>query len=338
MIDRKDIACSFLAGCGWGNARREHLAGDASDRRYERLWLQDHNAVLMDAPPGKGDDPADFIRIGTHLQSLGLSAPKVIATDLENGFLLIEDLGDDLFARVLDQSPERETALYRSATDVLLHIHRHAAPPGLPDLTAQQWAEAAAFAIDWYAALGQGANPEVRKAFVSTLADLLEKFANGPRILILRDYHAENLIDLPDREGLRRVGLLDFQLAQMGQPEYDLVSLVQDARRDVSTETAKDVIRYFADARGKSVSDTELRVAVLGAQRALRIMGIFARLALVSGKTGYLKLMPRVWHQLKGNLSHPALAELRTICDAALPQPSSDVTRRIAELCPKSFP
>ncbi len=157
------------------------------------------------------------------------------------------------------------------------------------------------------------------------------RHADGPRVMILRDYHAENLLWLPERDGIRRVGLLDFQLAQMGQPGYDLVSLLQDARRDVTAETEAAMIRRFADAIGATGFDAAY--AALGAQRALRILGIFARLCLRGGKPGYVALIPRVWGQLQRNLAHPALAPLATICDGLLPEPTPEVLDRIGAQC-----
>ena len=155
----------------------------------------------------------------------------------------------------------------------------------------------------------------------------------GPRVLILRDYHAENLIWLPEREGIARVGLLDFQLGQMGQPAYDLVSLLQDARRDVRPETEAALIRHFAAASGQDAHSFSAAYAAVGAQRALRILGIFARLCLVGGKAGYVRLMPRVWGQLQRNLAHPALAGLRAACDEVLPTPTPEALLQIEARC-----
>jgi aminoglycoside/choline kinase family phosphotransferase len=332
MTDRHALSQAFVARAGWGAANRNHLAGDASDRRYERLSHGSESAVLMDAPPGKGDDPASFVAIARHLRRLGLSAPDVLAEDLTNGFLLLEDLGDAIFARLLDMNPSKEGPLYRAAADVLLHLQSRPAPAGLPDLTAADWAEAAVFAPDWYARAASGARPDSR-AFRDRLAEAMLQYADGPRVLLLRDYHAENLLWLPDRTGLARVGLLDFQLAQMGQPGYDLVSLLQDARRDVSEAAEAATIRHFVTRSGAQESAFLTAYATLGAQRALRIIGIFARLCLVAGKPGYLRLIPRVWRSLQRNLAHPALAPLAAICADILPEPTPAILSRIEEQC-----
>ena len=322
---------AFLTACGWGAADRRLLAGDASDRSYDRLTRGPDTAVLMDTPPGSADDPADFVRIADHLRRLGLSAPRVLAQDLTAGFLLLEDLGDALFARLTAADPSREPPLYAAAVDVLVHLQHAPIPPSLPDLTAADWASAAGFAFDWYrfAITGEKADTAT---FQNAMTDALRDHADGRRVLILRDYHAENLLWLPDRAGLARVGLLDFQLAQGGQPGYDLVSLLQDARRDVPPETEATMIRRFAAATDRPLPDFCRSYAVLGAQRALRILGVFARLCLVAGKPGYLPLLPRVWGQLQRNLTHPDLAPLAAVC-APLPAPTPAALNRIEAQC-----
>jgi aminoglycoside/choline kinase family phosphotransferase len=331
MSDRDAAITAFLAQAGWGAATRRQLAGDASDRRYERLHLATATAVLMDNPPGGADDPAAFVAMAKHLRGLGLSAPEVLAEDLTQGLILLEDLGDDLYARLLTADPAQEAQLYAVAVDALLHLQSAPAPAGLPDLSAHDWAQAAAFALDWYAFAATGTRPDAEQ-FTTTLITALQAHADGPRVLILRDFHAENLLWLPGRQGMARVGLLDFQLGQMGQPGYDLVSLLQDARRDVSPKTEAAMIARFAQGDG----GFDAHYATLGAQRALRILGIFARLALVAGKPAYLPLIPRVWGQLQRNLSHPALADLRAVCDRLLPAPTDAVLARIKSQCPPS--
>lgn len=337
MTRRSEASTAFLAANGWGQAVRRFLAGDASDRSYDRLTRGAQTAVLMDAPPGTADDTAAFVSIAAHLRRIGLSAPDILAQDLTQGFLLIEDLGDALFARVLETSTTQEPVLYRAATDVLVRLQAQSAPAGLPDLSAADWAQAATFALDWYAFAATGQRPSSVE-FVQTLTDALQTHADGPRVLILRDYHAENLLHLPQRQGVAAVGLLDFQLAQMGQPGYDLVSLLQDARRDVSPDVASDMTLYFAKETGRDIPAFEASCAALGAQRSLRILGIFARLCLVGGKPGYLKLIPRVWRQLQGNLSHPALSDLRAVCDGLLPAPTDTVLQKIGDQCASPSP
>lgn len=326
MVDRAALASGFLHRAGWAAAHRTALPHDASARSYTRLTLADQTAILMDAPPGQADDPADFVRLARFLAGAGLSTPEILAEDLGDGFLLLEDFGDAVFARLLDADPAQERALYTAATDVLIHLARVALPQDLPMLTAHDWTDAACLVLSDYAdPLGAQVD---QAAFYTALKVALLTHADGPRIFIHRDYHAENLILLPDRTGLRRVGILDFQLGQGGQPGYDLVSILQDARRDVSPATEAAMTLRYAGALGLPADTFAARYATLGAQRALRILGIFARQARVLGKPRYLPMMPRVWAQLQANLAHPALQGLRRAC-AALPEPSPQTLQRL---------
>lgn len=291
----------FLDSAGWGAATRQALAGDASGRSYLRLTRGRETAVLMDAPKGQPDDPAQFLRIADHLAGLDLSPPRCYAQDLTRGFLLLEDFGDTVLARLIQTDPSREPVLMRAAVDVLIHLQSHPAPPNLPDLTADEWAASAMLDIN---------DPAPLQA---ALSSALRSHANGPRVVILRDYHGENLMFLPDRSGMAQIGLLDFQTAQMGQPAYDLVSLLQDARRDVSPTTEAHLCQYFCQQTGQSPDDFSAQYATLGVLRALRILGIFAQLGR-KGKPHYLAMMPRVYGHLQRNLQHPSLVNLRDIC------------------------
>lgn len=323
---------AFLETADWAQSNRAPLAGDASARRYERLTLGDHTAILMDAPPGQADSVADFVKIDQHLLRLNLSAPRILTQDIRRGFLLLEDFGDGLYSYLIAARPEMEATLYQAATEVLLHMQDHPPAADLRNPTAQDWAEAAGFAVDWYRK-GVLGDAEGRTKFVSTLAKAVQENADGPRVMILRDYHAENLLWLPDRKGLSRVGLLDFQLAQLGQPGYDLVSLLQDARRDVPQAIETAMVRHFAAAKGTDLETFQASYAALGAQRALRILGIFARLCLKDGKPRYTAMIPRVWDQLQRNLSHPALSELQAVCAKLLPAPTPETLQQLEAQC-----
>ncbi len=332
---RAAAATAFLSGAGWGAARRAALAGDASARRYERLTAADGDrAVLMDAPPGCGDDTAAFVAIARHLAALGLSPPAILAEDHARGFLLIEDLGDGLFARLLRDDAAREPELYAAAAAVLAELHRHPPPPGLPRLDAATMPALIAPAFDWYAAhAAEAPAPDASAAIAGALAEALDRLAPVPRpVLILRDYHAENLIWLPDRHGTARVGLLDFQLAHEGHPAYDLVSLVEDARRDVSEAGRAAAIGAYLEATGAEAAQLEAAMAVQGAQRNLRILGIFARLSLQHGKPQYVDLIPRVWGHVRRDLAHPALTALARAAQA-LPPPTPAVLSRLKDRC-----
>lgn len=332
MNARLMLLQEFVNKAGWSAASRTFLAGDASERQYYRLTRRQESAVLMDAPPGQGDDPATFLAISGHLLQIGLSAPRCLAQDLTNGFLLLEDFGDEIYARLLKQEPNVEIRLYTAAADVLWHIQSQPAATNLPDLAACDWADAACMALDWYRFGITGDRINITD-FRNAVCEALCEYADSTRVMILRDFHAENLLWLPDRDALSRVGLLDFQLAQMGQPGYDVVSLLQDARRDVSRETEQCIKAHFCRTTGTDTAQFDRSYAALGAQRALRILGVFARLCLHGGKSGYLPLIPRVWNHLQINLSTPELGALAKICAKLLPPPSSDALAKIGSQC-----
>ena len=209
---------------------------------------------------------------------------------------------------------------------MLIRLARAPLPADVPDLTAQDWAQAAALVVSDYAVpLGV---PMATAALTAALDAALRSHADGPRLFIHRDFHAENLILLPDRTGLRQVGILDFQLGQAGQAGYDLVSVLQDARRDVAPQTEAQMVTRYASALGLDPSGFAAAYATLGAQRALRILGIFARQARVLGKPRYLPMMPRVWDHLQRNLAHPALGALQAAC-APLPPPDAGTLQRL---------
>lgn len=322
----------FLAAAGWQDAQLTPLAGDASARRYFRARLGTAYAVVMDAPLGQADDPAQFLRIADHLAGLGLSPPRCFAQDLQQGFLLLEDLGDDVFARVIAADPAREMPLYSRAIDVLHIVQSGPAPRDLPNLSAQDWADAAMLAVTRYRAAiaDDTADPAPLQ---NALAQAIHRHADGPRVLILRDYHAENLLYLPARTGAAQVGLLDFQLAQMGQPCYDLVSLLQDARRDVSPAVQRATLIQAVQVLGADFDNFSASYAVFGAQRALRILGIFAQLCTHGGKPAYTDMIPRVWGQLQRNLAHPALADVARICAKVLPMPTAAALETLRSKC-----
>ena len=332
MTDRDTLARAFVAATDWAAARLAPLAGDASNRRYLRLRLDTRTAVLMDAPPEKGEDVRPFIAIAEYLTGLGLSAPRILARDTEAGFLLLEDLGDALFARAIPADPGSEALLYATATDLLVALHRAAPPAGLAAYDAPVMADMAALAFDWYAGQTTGFASETRAAFHAEIKAVLARTAPGTPVLIQRDYHAENLLWLPDRDGVARVGLLDFQDAMLGHAGYDLVSLLQDARRDVPTQVEARMIARYTAATGTDPDAFDAAYHALGAQRNLRILGVFARLCLRDGKAHYVDLIPRVWGLLQRDLAHPALAPLRRFTDT-LPAPTPDILNQLKSKC-----
>lgn len=317
-LDVPDPVEDFLAGpqtAGWD---RRPLVGDASGRRYERLLGPDgRTAILMDARLEPASIPL-FLAIGAHLQSLGLCAPEVLARS--DGLLLIEDLGPTHLAAWLAERPAEARLPYGVAVDVLARLQSAPPPGGLAALTPLRAASMIAPLWEHYA---PGADPRLAAELSERLADALETHAPHASVLALRDFHAENLVWRPEREGTDRIGLLDFQDALLAPPEYDLASLLRDARRDTDEELRGAVTRRFAELTGREEARVSAAAAVLGFQRNLRILGIFARLARERGKPGYLALLPRVWGHVKGDLTHPALRHLDGLVRALVPPPGS---------------
>ena len=334
MTDRQALLEAFLAKTSWAEARRAPLAGDASNRRYLRLHLENgETAVLMDAPPEKDEDVRPFVRVSEDLRSARLSSPRILAQDTEAGFLLLEDLGDGLFARVVSQEPSLERILYTAATDVLLALHDAPVRSDLPAYSPDIMTEMAALSYRWYLGGLGFAFEEGAARFKEAFKPLLEATAGDSDVLIQRDYHAENLLWLPDREGIKRVGLLDYQDAMAGHRAYDLVSLLQDARRDVPVEIEEEMLNHYTQASDCDQSAFRTAYHVLGAQRNLRIIGVFARLSLHSAKPHYVDYIPRVWSYLLRDLDHPANATIRPIILETLPEPTQAHLRTLREKC-----
>ena len=310
-------APAFLARHGWAGAEIRPLAGDASFRRYFRIHDGARTAVLMDAPP-EHEDSRPFLAVGAHLSSLGLSVPEPIGIDLEQGLLLLEDFGDARVAPLLAKTPGREAAIYAQAIDILAALHGHPAPAVPPYAEAEMLREARLF-VDWYLpAAGLAEAPGYDDAWRAVWPAVVAATEAAP-VLTLRDYHADNLM-LLDRDGVRGLGLLDFQDALAGHPAYDFVSLLQDARRDVSPGLAAAMIdHYLAQRPGTDGQAFRDAVDVLGAQRNVKILGVFARLWRRDGKPNYLALLPRVWGLVEANLARPALAPVRDWFDANVP-------------------
>jgi len=338
MSDRNTLIRSFLDSTDWANATLAPLAGDASNRRYLRIThpVTNGSAVVMDASPDRGEDVRPFIEIAEYLISIGLSAPRILAKDTQAGFLLLEDLGDDLFATVIPNKPDLEYSLYSTATDLLVTLHAETPPATLAAYDPSLMADLAALAFDWYLPVTAASDPDARSRFHAAMLDALQAHAADCSILIQRDYHAQNLLWLPDRKGVARVGLLDFQDAMLGHPAYDLVSLLQDARRDVPPKIEDAMIDRYIAATQSSPGSFRTAYAVLGAQRNLRILGVFTRLCVRDGKAHYVDLIPRVWALLQRDLAHPALTDVATILSTALPQPTPAILQKVKDRCATS--
>ncbi|MDF7776546.1 phosphotransferase [Sphingomonas sp. AOB5] len=305
-------APQFLADAGWGDAQILPLAGDASFRRYFRVVEHERTAILMDAPPPH-EDPRPFISIARWLTGRGFAAPEILAEDLTQGLVLLQDFGDARMRETVDAAPESELRLYEAAIDLLVRLHQHeAADVRAYDL--KEYHREAGLLTEWYTpALGL----EVDEAgYVDAWDKALAPVLNGHApVTVLRDYHAENIMLI---EGSETLGLLDFQDALAGHPAYDLVSLLQDARRDVDPVLETQMLDYYKRLTGAGDA-FDVAYHVLGAQRNAKIVGIFTRLWKRDGKPRYPGLCPRVWRYLERDLAHPALKPVADWFDANLP-------------------
>lgn len=339
-LARNEALKALLAGSGWADAERVPIQGDASTRAYERLRRGEETAILMiaprrpDGPPVRGGKPYSaiaklaesvhaFVAMADGLRGLGYSAPAIHAADLDAGLLIVEDLGGE---GVLDaDGPIAER--YAAATELLADLHGRTLPETLPVRGDADYALPAydieallievELLLDWYMPhrIRRPISAAARSQFVAIWRNLLEPLEAQPRTWTLRDYHSPNILWLPEREGLKRIGIIDFQDAVLGPPAYDLASLLQDARRTVPEALELDLFRAYAKARRERDPDFDVAgfaesYAVMGAQRVTKVLGIFVRLDRRDGKPGYLKHLPHMEAYLKRNLAHPALADL----------------------------
>jgi aminoglycoside/choline kinase family phosphotransferase len=300
----------FLATTGWSAAACEPLTGDASVRKYFRLRQSHQTAVLMDASKNP-ETVAPFIQISQHLRQLGFSAPDILARDDQKDFLLLEDFGDDTFARLLDNQAEPEK-FFALGTDVLIALHQRsqAIPKGLQVYHPERMLEDLELFLEWCApTISQAGKAEFRTVWL----EVLPLAHQVPASLLLRDYHAANLMLLPEREGVRQAGLLDFQDAYQGPITYDLMSLLEDARRDVPEGLREKMLaRYLARFPALDLNAFRTSLAILSALRHTRVLAIFERLSRFEGKHDYKKLhSPRVQRLLQSALRHPVLAGVK---------------------------
>jgi N-acetylmuramate 1-kinase len=323
LAERDERIAAFLEAAGWEAAARRPLAGDASFRRYDRLEATGRRAVLMDAPPPK-EDVRPFMAVARLLRGLGFSAPQILAEDVAAGLLLLEDFGDSTYTRLLAAGAAEEP-LYALAVDLLIALHeRFAASTAavLPPYDDRRLLNEAALLVDWYlpAVAGHPTDAELREEYLELWRGLFPAARGVGDTLVLRDYHVDNLMLLADQTGIAACGLLDFQDAVIGPRSYDLVSLLEDARRDVPTEIVNRMLhRYSAAFPELDRDEFAASYAVLGAQRNCKIVGIFTRLCVRDGKPVYLAHIPRVWRLIEQDLRHPALAPIARWLDRHIP-------------------
>ncbi len=310
-------AAEFLTQAGWGDAEANALPGDASFRRYFRLQRGADKAMLMFAPPPE-EDPKPFLQVAQWLNANDLRAPKIFAEDAAAGLVLQEDFGDQRVREWLDENPHDEQAIYRSAIDTLVTLRQKPAGPFAPYDMATYLREVDLL-TEWYCPAREleVAAENYHAAWSQVLQPVIARQQAGTTVL--RDYHAENIMLIDPQSGaLPQQGLIDFQDALVGHPAYDLVSLLQDARRDVSEELEAEMLDYYLSATNGD-HDFQADYAVLGAQRNAKIVGIFVRLAKRDGKAHYLDLIPRVWRAMERDLRHAALAPVARWFDANIP-------------------
>jgi tRNA threonylcarbamoyl adenosine modification protein YjeE len=344
-IERLKAIDDFIRNAGWGDAHILYLQGDASARRFGRLLRDGHSVVLMDAPrqpdgppirDGKpysrianlAEDLRPWVAITRSLRGAGLSAPEVLAQDLDAGLLLVEDLGDAVFGLMVEHGRVDQVELWRAAVDVLIHLRGVPVPPAivlddgsthrLPPYDRAALQIEVELLLDWYwpAIHGEPAPEALRAEYLELWSSVFDELLDLPTGWVLRDYHSPNLMWLPERAGLKRDGILDCQDALEGHPAYDLASLLQDARIDVPEALERELFEAYcaAAAAREPEFDRELftlAYAALGAQRNTKILGIFTRLARRDGKNGYLRHIPRIWRYLDRNLAHATLRPLK---------------------------
>ena len=325
MSEAPDGLDEFLERAGWGGAQVEPLPGDASFRRYFRIRGGEKTAMLMHAPPPH-EDPQPFLQVAQWLTEHGQRAPEILAEDAAAGWVLLEDFGDDRMRDWLDENPGGEQAAYKAAIDALLELHRKPAGP-FPAYDLETYLREARLFTEWFVpAHGLSVDKAgYDEAWREVLLPVLSR--QDPGVTVLRDYHAENIMLLGDPHKGGEQGLIDFQDALVGHPAYDLVSLLQDARRDVDPYFADDMLEYYRRSchrlglfdmltpQDRFIGD----YATLGAQRNAKIVGIFTRLYKRDGKSRYLGMIPRVWRLLESDLDYPALAPVAAWFDANIP-------------------
>jgi N-acetylmuramate 1-kinase len=354
VVERLKRLRQFLHTAGFIDAGRKRMPGDASTRSYARL-LQDETSFILMNSPKRPDGPAiydgksysaavhlaedvkPFVAIGNGLRDRGFSAPEIHHRDLEDGFLITEDFGSEPV--ISGEPPAPIAERYEAATDMLAALHHETLPDTLPlappvtypipvfDIDA--WLVEIGLMLEWYLP-DRGAPPsnKLRDEFVTMWRGILQKPAAAPKTWVIRDFHSPNLIWLGEREGIKRVGVIDFQDTVLGPAAYDVVSLLQDARIDVPEMTELALFSRYIKARRTSdatfdAAEFATVYAIMSAQRNTRLLGTFARLNRRDGKPQYLKHQPRIWTYLSRSLAHPSLAPVKDWYAANVPPPSS---------------
>ena len=317
-MNREESLLSFLQQVGWQKAKRVLLAADASFRSYERLTNETgQTAVLMNAPPP--ENPGQFIFIDRLLEQAGIRVPRILASDLSNGFVLLEDFGDNTFARLLDRGTSVRD-LYARAVDTLTQMQKKIdlSNDGIPAYDFDKMMFEVSLLPDWFGkyAVPGGLSEQSRNEFMALWEPLIRQIQTLPKTLVLLDFHIDNLMITPDEV----CGVLDFQDGRIGPAVYDLMSLVEDERRDVSEEIRREMIERYFDARPE-VNQPFVRKALdlVAMQRHTKVVGIFVRLCVRDGKDRYLKMIPFVWSLIERHLNQPEFEAYRNWIDKNIP-------------------
>ena len=319
MSPKSEQVMRFLSSQGWGGAKQCAVTGDLSDRRYTRLAKGERTAILME--DANIEMVAQFAKIARWLLRAGLSAPRVFAEDFQQGLLLLEDFGEAKLTEIINAGTLAQRDLYKIAVDALLQV-RGETLDGLEAPNAAALIDATRIADEWYPNVNTHELDEIRRALSPLLSELLTE----PRSVAMRDFHADNVLWLERREGVQRLGLLDFQDAFLMHPAYDLMSLITDARINVPFEVKAATLSAYSVGSGEPKESLERAVAILGVQRNIRILGIFWRAAQRDGKRHHLPALPRVRAHLADCLAHPVFDTVRDRLDSALPLPAIATT------------
>ena len=323
--DRLALMRNFLARNGLADRPLAALADDCSFRRYFRATGAGTGFVVMDAPPAL-EDVVPFVTVSRLLNDYGYSAPRILDSDVENGFLLLDDFGDATYTKALAAGAD-EYDLYAKAMDVLIDLHRRAVggtAAAVPAYLDDKLLDEAVLFIDWYLVPGLGLeiSADARDAYLSAWRRCLRIARAAADTLVLRDYHVDNLMVLDEREGVGACGLLDFQDAVIGPASYDVVSLLQDSRRDIPEDLVAAMLERYFDALAPTVERNAFMGSyrALGAQRALKVFGIFTRQSVLHGNHQYLVHIPGLWRHTVADLAVPELAPVRDWIDRHVPE------------------
>lgn len=323
-MERIDLLHQFLKKNNWDDGDRKLLAADASFRHYDRIVKGKESRVLMDAPPPM-EDIRPFVAVDQKLEQLGFTVPHIYDLDETNGFILLSDMGDDTYTRLINKGYD-ESSLYALATDVLVKLHtipeKDVIPNNLPKYDNEALLKEANLFTEWYmpAVFGKKTDPAVAKEYEELWLKLFAKIHATPQTMVLRDYHVDNLMIVPGKTGLEQCGLLDFQDALHGSIIYDIMSLLEDARRDIAPDLYKTMQdRYITGVGIKNVEEFKTAWAILAAQRHAKVLGIFVRLCVRDHKPKYLVHIQRLWRLIERALQHPVLSELKIWFDKNVP-------------------